>query len=163
MKNYQISSVLLVPVGIFFWGMTFLFPSQVYSATPNFKINYPSLTKPIYSEDDQIIISEQAQKEISAKIFELNKELKTINKLFDIPLNQKVGLVYIHTGQDYWIIKLTYGGFVVDISDYTTYSTEEIFALKKVFEMTKTINIEGKYYETTGSMRQLGPMLHKDR
>jgi hypothetical protein len=116
--------------------------------------------KPIQIEHQALIISKKLQQEITRQIPELDRQLEEQFKLFSIPINRRMNLVYVHQGQEYWKIKFTYGGYLLSTTDETIYSTQEIFRLKQDFRSIDKIYLAGRTYDTNGSMQQLGPILH---
>lgn len=116
--------------------------------------------KPIQIQHRTLVISPQLQQEITRQIPELDRQLEEQFKLFSISINRHMNLVYVHQGQEYWKIKFTYGGYLLNTTDETIYSTQEIFRLKQDFRSIDKIYLAGRTYDTNGSMQQLGPILH---
>jgi hypothetical protein len=116
--------------------------------------------KPIQIQDQALIISKKLQQEITSQIPELDHQLQEQFRLFSIPINRQMNLVYVHQGQEYWKIKFTYGGYLLNTTDETIYTTQEIFRLKQDFRSIGKIDLAGRTYDTNGSMQQLGPILH---
>jgi hypothetical protein len=116
--------------------------------------------KPIQIQHQALVISKELQQEITRQIPELDRQLEEQFKLFSIPINRQMNLVYVHQGQKYWKIKFTYGGYLLNTTDETIYTTQEIFRLKQDFRSIDKIYLAGRTYSTNGSMQQLGPILH---
>jgi hypothetical protein len=134
-------------------------PSYSYQTALNI-IDCTSASKPIQIQHRSLIISKNLQQEIIRQIPALDRQLYEQLKVFSIPLNQKINLVYFHQGQDCWTIKFTYGGYLIDTTDETLYTTQEIFKLKQAFGSIDKIDLAGRTYATKGSMQQMGPILH---
>jgi hypothetical protein len=111
----------------------------------------------------KLILSNSLQHELNSQIALAKKELE--NRLLTLSINyqENISIHYFHQGQNHWQVKFTFGGIILKTSEDIILSTERIFRLKKVFERTKIIKIEPKVYLTTGSMTQLGPILHEGR
>jgi hypothetical protein len=153
-SRYLLGTIVLV-------SLISLFPIPAFSYQFNLNvIDRSSTSKPIQIENRSLIISPILQQEISSQIPALDRQLQEQSKLFSIPLNRKIGLVYLHQGRDCWKIEFTYGGYPINTTDETIYSTQEIFKLKQAFITTDKIDIAGKLYATSGLMRQTGPILH---
>ena len=75
---------------------------------------------------------------------------------------EEIGMVYFHQGRDYWLVKFTYGGIILEGYDDILLPIRQIFALKGVFERITCLTIENNNYPTNGYMRQLGPILHEE-
>ncbi len=119
-----------------------------------------SASKPIQIQHRSLIISKNLQQEIIRQIPTLDRQIHEQFKVFSIPINQKINLVYSHQGQDCWKIKFTYGGYLLNTTDETLYTTQEIFKLKQAFRSILSIDLAGRTYDTNGSMQQMGPILH---
>ena len=124
-------------------------------------VNLKCSQKPIYVKDNQIKFLDSYQKQVSQKIVEADQELLRISKSLSIPYDPKISLAYFHEGQDNWIIKPVYGGIVLEVPDKTIYTIKEIYLLKQIFQKTDQISLNGKYYQTNHSVKQLGPILHE--
>jgi hypothetical protein len=117
-------------------------------------------SKPIQIQHQALIISTQLQQEITRQIPALDRQLDRQFKLFSIPIDRHMNLVYVHQGQEYWKIEFTYGGYLLSTTDETIYSTQEIFRLKQDFRSIDKIYLADRTYDTNGSMQQIGPILH---
>jgi hypothetical protein len=144
----SLSSLLITPV-----------PSYSYLAIFDIANRVDPL-KPIQIQHQALIISKKLQQEITSQIPELDRQLQEQFRLFSIPINRHMNLVYLHQGQEYWKIKFTYGGYLLNTTDETIYTTQEIFRLKQDFRSIGKIDLAGRTYDTNGSMQQLGPILH---
>lgn len=118
------------------------------------------LPKPIQVQQQALIVSKKLQHEIARQIPELDRQIEEQFKLFSIPINRRMNLVYVHQGKEYWKIKFTYGGYLLNTTDGTIYTTQEVFRLKQDFRSIGKIYLAGRAYDTNGSMQQLGPILH---
>jgi hypothetical protein len=122
---------------------------------------YPHTDRqPIQIQNQSVIISQKIQQELASQIPQLDLQLQSQFKLFSVPLNREISLVYAHQGRNHWHINFQYGGYPIDTKDRTIYTTEEIYRIKQAFTLTKKIDIAGRIYNTNGSMRQIGPILH---
>jgi hypothetical protein len=115
---------------------------------------------PIQIDHQKLIISTELQAEIISQIPELDRKNQKQFQLFSIPINQQINLVYVHQGQDDWNIKFTYGGYLLNTTDETIYTTQEILKLKQDFRSIEKIYLADKTYATNGLMQQIGPSLH---
>jgi hypothetical protein len=154
-KLYPLAVTILSLVLIF----TYAFPTQSAQTTLSL-YQQTSTSKPIQIHQRSLVISERLQLEIADRIPALDRQIQEQFKLFAIPINREIGLVYLHQGRQDWKIKFTYGGYSIDTTDETVYTSQEIFKLKQAFTAISTITIAGRTYDTNGSMRQLGPILH---
>ncbi|MFM2061812.1 MAG: hypothetical protein RLZZ507_1482 [Cyanobacteriota bacterium] len=111
---------------------------------------------------DEILLSENLQNQLETEILEAQKELDRLSASLSIQFNDDVGIVYFHKGRNNWEIKFTFGGLVLNQPPKMILSIKEIFALKESFNQIKWIEVKGKKYATTGLMRQMGPILHKE-
>jgi hypothetical protein len=134
-------------------------PTHSYQPTLNIG-DRTSAPKPIQIQHRSLIISKNLQQEIIRQIPTLDRQLYEQFKVFSIPLNQKINLVYFHQGQDCWTIKFMYGGYLINTTNETLYTTQEIFQLKQAFGSIDKIDLAGRTYATNGSMQQMGPILH---
>ncbi|MCU0534724.1 MAG: hypothetical protein MUD14_12595 [Hydrococcus sp. Prado102] len=117
--------------------------------------------QPIQTVNNQIILNEQLQNELSVAIARAQLELEQLANRFSLNFTEEIGIVYFHKGQSNWSIKFTFGGIVLQTSEEILVSTEQLFSLKTSFVNTKSLKIQEKKYKTTGQMRQLGPILHE--
>lgn len=142
-------------------GLIIISPSPSYGYKfYTFEVHPPIVRQPIQIQDQSVIISQKIQQELASQIPKLDLQLQSQFKLFAIPLNREIGLVYAHQGRNYWHINFRYGGYPINTKDRTLYTTEEIYRIKQAFALTKKIDIAGKIYETNSLMRQIGPILH---
>ncbi|MGL6339162.1 MAG: hypothetical protein ACRC80_08485 [Waterburya sp.] len=111
--------------------------------------------------NNKIILSDRLQEELQAKIITARDELQTLEKLLAINSSETIGIGYFHLGQNNWELKFTFGGIILDTSETIVLSTKQVFALKKFFQNTELLEINGQKYQTTRSMIQFGPILHE--
>jgi len=111
---------------------------------------------------DGVVIAETLQNELSGEIARSKKELERLTQRLSLNFTENIGIVYFHEGQNKWNVKFTFGGLILNTSENIVVCTEQVFALKEGFSQTKSIKIKGQEYQTTGSMIQLGPILHSD-
>lgn len=109
---------------------------------------------------DKIILDFSLQQELQKKIIIARNELEHLSQTLGINSSDVIGLGYLHQGQNFWKIQFTFGGIILDTSEIIL-STEQVFALKKLFKNTDSLLINGKKYKTTRSMIQLGLILHE--
>jgi hypothetical protein len=134
-------------------------PTHSYQSALNIG-DRTSAPKPIQIQHRSLIISKNLQQEIIRQIPTLDRQIHEQFKVFSIPIDQKLNLVYSHQGQDCWKIKFTYGGYLINTTDETLYTTQEIFRLKQAFRSIDKIDFSGRIYDTNGLMQQTGPILH---
>jgi hypothetical protein len=113
--------------------------------------------------DGKFVLAQQLQDELSVEIIRAKAELENLANNFSIQFNENIGIVYFHKGHDDWSVKFTFGGLILKTSQEIILSSDRIFALKAYFAKTKLIVIKEKQYQTTGQMRQLGPILHEEK
>lgn len=113
--------------------------------------------------DGNFILAQPLQDELSVEILRAKVELENLANNFSLQFNEDIGIVYFHKGHDDWSVKFTFGGLILKTSKEIVFSTDRIFALKAYFAKTKSIVIKEKQYQTTGQMRQLGPILHEKK
>jgi|GEM_PF-4813551 len=106
--------------------------------------------------EGKMVIGESLQKELGGEIIQAKKELENLTERFAIEVKEEIGIYYLHQGNDDWKLD----GISLNIESEIMLSTAEIFSLKEYFEQTESLEIEGEKYQTTGWMRQLGPILH---
>jgi hypothetical protein len=136
-------------------------PLPSYSYLAIFDItNCTNPLKPIQIQHQSLLLSQQLQQQIVIQIPKLDRQIQEQFKLFSIPINRRMNLVYVHQGREYWKIKFTYGGYLLNTTDETIYTTQEIFKLKQDFRSIDKIDLAGRTYDTNGSMQQIGPILH---
>lgn len=111
--------------------------------------------------DGKIILSDRLQQELQGKIILAKAELQELSNILAINYLEKISIGYLHLGQNNWEIKFTFGGIILDTSETIVLSTEQIFTLKKFFQNTNLLEINGQKYQTTKSMIQFGPILHE--
>lgn len=110
--------------------------------------------------DKSIIFSSNLQKELDAEIVKAQDYLKDLSARLSVEYSNKFGINYIHQGQDKWLLQFTFGGLNLNINQTIILSTEQIFTLKEYFEKMPSITIKQREYQTTGWMKQVGPILH---
>ena len=118
--------------------------------------------KPIQVVNGKVILGESLQQELEGEINRAKGELEELANNFSLQFTEDVGIVYFHKGYDDWSIKFTFGGLLLTTSEEIIFSTDQVFALKNCFDKVEWIEIQGKQYQTTGRMRQLGPILHEE-
>ncbi|WP_013325232.1 hypothetical protein [Gloeothece verrucosa] len=112
--------------------------------------------------DGQICLNEVLQNELDRQIEEAKQELNRLRETLALDFTEELGFAYFHQGQNRWRLRFTYGGLLLKTSAKISLPTEQIFRLKEVFDHTEWIEVKGIKYKTTGSMRQLGPILHEE-
>lgn len=113
-------------------------------------------------KNNQLILSPQLQAKLKPEIKKAKRELAALSKDLSLNFTEEMGIVYFHQGRDYWLVKFTYGGIILEGYDDILLPIRQIFALKGVFEQTTCLTIENNNYPTNGYMRQLGPILHEE-
>lgn len=145
-------------------GIITMFALPTYSQKTYKTDIYPHPdSQPIQIQNQSVIISQKIQQELASQIPQLDLQIQSQFRLFSIPLNREISLVYSHQGQNHWLINFRYGGYSIDTTDRTLYTTEQIYRIKQAFTLTKKIDIADRIYHTSGSMRQVGPILHSRR
>ena len=124
-------------------------------------IQQPAQTKPIEIWAGKVIISPKLQQVVAERIPTIERQLIQNFRALSIPIERTIGLGYRHQGYNRWKIELTYGAYSIATADATIYTTTEIFKLKQAFDFTPNMAILGRNYATSGSMQQVGPMLHQ--
>lgn len=109
---------------------------------------------------DEIMISQDLQNQLETEILEAQKELDRLSASLSIKFNDDLGIVYFHKGENNWEIKFTFGGLVLNQPQKMILPIQKVFVFKDRFDKIKWIKVKGKQYITTGSMRQIGPILH---
>lgn len=112
--------------------------------------------------DNQLILSPILQEKLKPEIQKAKQELADLSKELSLNFTEEIGIVYFHQGRDYWLVKFTYGGIILEGYDDIVLPIRQIFALKDIFEQTTCLQIENSEYPTNGYMRQLGPILHEE-
>lgn len=138
-----------------------------YRSTQPFKNSVEShvefTSESIQVIDGNFILAQQLQDELSVEIIRAKAELENLANNFSLQFNEDIGIVYFHKGHNDWSVKFTFGGLILKTSKEIILSTDRIFALKTYFAKTQSIVIKEKHYQTTGQMRQLGPILHEKK
>jgi hypothetical protein len=111
--------------------------------------------------DGKIILGDRLQQELQQKIILAKAELKDTSKKIAIDYSEKIGIGYLHLGQNNWQIIFTFGGIILNTSETIILSTDQVFTLKKFFQATDFLIINNHQYQTTKSMNQYGPILHE--
>ena len=111
--------------------------------------------------DSQLILSPKLQAQLQPEIQKAKRELADLSKKLSLNFTEEIGMVYFHLGRDYWLVKFTYGGIIIEGYDDIILPIHQIFALKDIFEQTACLTIDNQHYPTNGYMRQLGPILHE--
>jgi hypothetical protein len=137
------------------------FPSYCGMAHPYLLIDAVVSAKPVYIRDRQLEIVPKLQQEIATQIPDIDRSLATNLKLFAIPIQQQISVRYFHQGRNQWRIQITYGGYPIESTDETLYTSAEIFDFKQAVAVTSKIKIAGKIYDLNNSMRQIGPIWHE--
>ena len=122
----------------------------------------PSWNNPdLQIRDNQLILSPQLQAKLKPEIQKAKQELAKLSQELSLNFTEEIGIVYFHQGRDYWLVKFTYGGIILEGYDDIILPIRQIFTLKDIFEQTICLNIDNSDYPTNGYMRQLGPILHE--
>ena len=164
-KNWQWLGVCLI-----LWGMIYpktlavslpIIPADIYQQI-NLEQTESSWNNPdLQIKDNQLILSPKLQAKLQPEIKKAKREIAKLSKELSLNFTEEIGIVYFHQGRDYWLVKFTYGGIILEGYDDILLPIRQIFALKGVFEQTTCLNIENSHYNTNGYMRQLGPILHE--
>ena len=123
-------------------------------------IQQPAQTKPIEVWAGKVTISLKLKQVVAERIPTIEQKLIQNFRALSIPIDRTIGLGYRHQGYNNWKIELTYGAYSIATDDRTIYTTTEIFKLKQAFDSTPNIAILGRNYANSGSMQQVGPILH---
>ncbi len=123
-------------------------------------VQQPAQTKTIEIQTGKVVISPKLQQVVAERIPKIEQKQLQNFRALSIPIERTIGLGYRHQGYDRWKIELTYGAYSI-ATDETIYTTTEIFKLKQAFDSTPNMAILGRNYATSGSMQQVGPMLHQ--
>jgi hypothetical protein len=129
---------------------------QTKQKKPQISNNYDLITV----NQERIILDTLLQQELQEKILTARAELQNRSRILAINSSNALGIGYFHRGQNNWELRFTFGGIILDTSETIILSTEQIFALKKRFQHTDWLVINGQKYQTTRSMIQFGPILH---
>ena len=165
-KNWQWLGVCLI-----LWGMIYpktlavslpIIPADIYQQI-NLEQTESSWNNPdLQIRDNQLILSPQLQAKLRPEIEKAKRELADLAVELSLNFTEEIGIVYFHQGRDYWLVKFTYGGIILEGYDDILLPIRQIFALKGVFERITCLTIENNNYPTNGYMRQLGPILHEE-
>lgn len=165
-KNWQWLGVCLI-----LWGMIYpktlavslpIIPADIYQQI-NLEQTESSWNNPdLQIRDNQLILSPQLQAKLRPEIEKAKRELADLAVELSLNFTEEIGIVYFHQGRDYWLVKFTYGGIILEGYDDILLPIRQIFALKDTFEKTTCLTIENNNYPTNGYMRQLGPILHEE-
>ena len=162
MKQYD--PLLLISIVLL---ASFVFPFSTTQAAMQKKVRIDRITNNNYGSiaviDGKIILGDLLQQKLHEKIITAKNELQHLSKNSEISYSKTISIGYFHLGQDRWEIKFTFGGIILDISETIILSTEQIFALKKFFQYTDSLIINGHKYRTSRSMSQFGPILHQKK
>jgi hypothetical protein len=156
-KKISLATVTILAITI---AISCCFPSDVM-AHPSLLIDAVASAKPVYIRDRQLAIVPELQQEIAAQIPNIDRSLAANLKLFAIPIQQQISFRYFHQGRNHWKIQVTYGGYPIESTDETLYTSAEIFEFKQAVAVTPKIKIAGKTYDLNNSMRQIGPIWHE--
>jgi hypothetical protein len=124
-------------------------------------VQQPAQTKPIEIQTGKVVISPKLQQVLAERIPTIEQKQLQNFRALSIPIDRTIGLGYRHQGYNSWKIELTYGAYSIATDDETIYTITEIFKLKQAFDSTPNMAILGRNYATSGSMQQVGPMLHQ--
>ena len=165
-KQWQRLGVCLI-----LWGMIYprtlaasfpLIPADTYQQI-EMEPREPSWNNPdLQIRDNQLILSPKLQAKLKPEIQKAKQELADLSVELSLNFTEEIGIVYFHQGRDYWLVKFTYGGIILEGYDDIILPIRQIFALKDTFERITCLNIENSDYPTNGYMRQLGPILHEE-
>jgi hypothetical protein len=111
--------------------------------------------------DEKIVLTEPLQTQLISKINQTRAVLYELAQNFSFPYTEEVGIVYTNESRNVWRVQFTFSGLPLALSEDITLPTRQVLQLKKIFEQTKSLEIKGRTYTTTGFMRQLGPTLHR--
>jgi len=139
-----------------------LIPADIYHQINLEQIESLWKNADLQIRDNQLILSPQLQAKLKPEIEKAKRELAALSKDLSLNFTEEIGMVYFHQGRDYWLVKFTYGGIILEGYDDILLPIRQIFALKGVFEQTTCLTIENNNYPTNGYMRQLGPILHEE-
>ena len=158
-KQWQCLGVCLV-----LWGMiqprtlavSFpLIPADTYQQIEMEQTN-PSWNNPdLQIRDNQLILSPKLQAKLKPEIQKAKRELADLSVELSLNFTEEIGIVYFHQGRDYWLVKFTYGGIILEGYDDILLPIRQIFALKGVFEQTTCLNIENSHYNANGHWYRL--------
>ena len=160
-------------LGVFLilWGMIHprtlavslpIIPADIYHQIDIKKTESSWNNSDLQIRDNQLILSPQLQAKLRPEIQKAKRELAALSKDLSLNFTEEIGIVYFHQGRDYWLVKFTYGGIILEGYDDIILPIRQIFALKGVFERITCLTIENNNYPTNGYMRQLGPILHEE-
>ncbi len=165
-KNWQCLGVCLI-----LWGMIHpkifavslpIIPADIYQQINLEKTESHWNNTDLQIRNNQLILSPQLQAKLKPEIEKAKRELASLSKDLSLNFTEEIGIVYFHQGRDYWLVKFTYGGIILEGYDDILLPIRQIFALKDTFEKTNCLTIENNNYLTNGYMRQLGPILHEE-
>ena len=165
-KNWQWLGVCLI-----LWGMihprtlAVSFPiilTDIYQQIDIEQTEFSWSNLDLQIRDNQLILSPKLQAKLSPEIEKAKRELADLAVELSLNFTEEIGIVYFHQGRDYWLVKFTYGGIILEGYNDIILPIRQIFALKDIFEQITCLNIENSDYPTNGYMRQLGPILHEE-
>jgi hypothetical protein len=110
--------------------------------------------------NEKIVLTESLQTRLASEINQTRAVLYELAQNFSFPSTEEVGIVYTNESRNLWRVQFTFSGLPLTLSEDIMLPTRQVLQLKKIFEQTKSLEIGGKTYTTTGFMRQLGPTLH---
>jgi hypothetical protein len=110
--------------------------------------------------NEKIVLTHQLQTRLASKIHQTRAILYELAQNFSFPYTEEVGIVYTNESRNVWRVQFTFSGLPLTLSEDIMLPTRQVLQLKRIFEQTKSLEIGGKTYATTGFMRQLGPTLH---
>lgn len=111
--------------------------------------------------NSKLILSRKLQIELALEIMQKQKSIERSNNFLANNTNRKIGLVYMHQGQENWSLHFTYAGYLLNTREKMIITTSEIFELKQIFANTESLEIIDREYQTTRYMNQLGAILHE--
>jgi hypothetical protein len=165
-KNWQCLGVCLI-----LWGMIHsrilavslpIIPADIYQQINIKQTESHWNNADLQIRNNQLILSPQLQAKLKTEIEKAKRELAALSQELSLNFTEELGIVYFHQGRDYWLVKFTYGGMILEGYDDILLPIRQIFALKDTFEQTTCLTIENNNYPTNGYMRQLGPILHEE-
>lgn len=164
-KKWQWLGVCLV-----LWGTTYseafavslpFISADIYKQINFEKSEFSQKNSDLQIKNNQLILSPKLQAKLQPEIQKAKQKLAELSKELSLSFTEEIGIVYFHQGRDYWLVKFTYGGIILEGYDDIILPINQIFALKNIFEQTTCLTIKNTKYPTNGYMRQLGPILHQ--
>jgi hypothetical protein len=127
-----------------------------------FRPTYGPPEPPIQISGGHVKLAPRLQNDLEIQIVQARKKLTDLSQRLSLSFTEEIGMVYIHQGGNQWKLQFTFGGLELEPVQAVIVSTKQVFKLKKSFAQTKSIDVNGKTYVTSRSMRQQGPILHEN-